>query len=148
MYSFKTITIIESKIDNVFEFFCNAENLQKLTPPSLDFKIITKIPFKLKKGSIIDYRIKLYGVALKWKTEITNWDPPYRFEDSQLKGPYKIWKHSHIFNPIGNKTEMIDIVKYIPKGWPFTFLINNLFVKKEIEKIFYYRTQKIIEIFN
>ena len=147
MYTFQSKTILNSNIDNVFEFFCKSENLQKLTPSSLNFKILSEIPNEMKKGALIDYQIKLYGVPVKWKTKITKWNPPFEFEDTQLKGPYKLWKHSHIFTDLGDKTEMTDIVKYNPKGWPFNSLLNHIFVRKEVEKIFSYREERILSIF-
>jgi len=131
----------------VFDFFCKAENLQKLTPPTLNFKILTELPIEMKKGTLIEYQIKLYGIPVVWKTEITKWDPPNEFEDTQLKGPYKLWRHRHIFKDLGEKTEMTDIVKYNPKGFPFNSILNKLFVNKEINKIFSYREDRILSIF-
>jgi len=147
MFTFESTTILNERIDKVFDFFCNAENLQKLTPDSLNFKIKSELPIKMEKGALIDYRINLYGIPVNWKTEITEWEPPYKFEDTQLKGPYKLWKHQHIFKEVGNKTEMTDIVDYNPKGWPFNTLLNKLFVRKEVEKIFQFREQKIQTVF-
>ena len=143
MYTFETKTILNSNIEKVFDFFCQAANLQKLTPPALDFKILSDIPIGMKKGALIDYRIKLYGIPVKWKTEITVWNPPFEFEDTQLKGPYKLWKHNHIFKDLGEKTEMMDIVKYNTKGWPLNSLLNKFFVQTEIERI----TTKVKAIF-
>ena len=147
MYTFETKTILNGNIEKVFDFFCQAANLQKLTPPALDFKILSDIPIGMKKGALIDYRIKLYGIPVKWKTEITVWNPPFEFEDTQLKGPYKLWKHNHIFKDLGEKTEMTDVVKYNPKGWPFNSLLNQIFVSKEVEKIFSYREEIFLSIF-
>jgi ligand-binding SRPBCC domain-containing protein len=87
----KRETIINESIDAVFDFFSKAENLNHITPPELGFKIITQLPIDMKKGTIIDYKIKLNGFPFKWKTEITNWDPPFYFEDTQIRGPYKMW---------------------------------------------------------
>jgi len=131
----------------VFDFFCKAENLQKLTPPTLNFKILSELPVEMKKGTLIEYQIKLYGIPVVWKTEITKWNPPFEFEDTQLKGPYKLWRHHHIFKDLGEKTEMTDIVEYNPKGFPLNSLLNKLFVNKEINKIFSYREDRILSIF-
>ena len=147
MFKFETKTILNSEIKTVFDFFCQAENLQKLTPGSLSFKILNDLPIEMKEGTLIDYQIRLYGVPVKWKTEITKWEPPYEFEDTQLKGPYKLWRHRHIFKDLGNKTEMTDIVEYNPKGFPFNRLLNKLFVRKEVEKIFKYREDNIKQYF-
>ena len=147
MFKFETKTILHSNVNKVFDFFCQAENLQKLTPDSLSFKILNDLPIEMKKGTLIDYRIKLYGVPVKWKTEINKLDPPFEFEDTQLEGPYKLWRHRHIFKDLGDKTEMTDIVEYNPKGFPFNRLLNKLFVRKEVEKIFKYREDNIKQYF-
>lgn len=148
MFIFESKLNINKPINEVFDFFCKAENLQKLTPSNLDFKILTELPVKMQKGTLIDYKIKLYGIPVLWKTEITKWDPPYEFEDTQLKGPYKLWKHRHIFKSVGDNTEMRDVVEYNPKGWPFNSVLNKFFVKKEIEKIFSFREERILSFFS
>ena len=80
-------TVLNGSIEEVFDFFSKAENLDKITPPILGFRIITPLPVEMKKGTLIDYKIKLNGIPFNWRTEITKWDPPNCFEDTQLKGP-------------------------------------------------------------
>lgn len=144
----ETTTIIKRPLKEVFEFFSKAENLNRLTPPELEFKILTPIPIQMKPGALIDYRIKLNGIPFNWKTEICVWEPPYRFVDQQLKGPYVKWHHTHQFKELDNgHTEMIDRVEYLSPGWILEPIITNLFVKSKVEAIFAYRTKALKEIF-
>ena len=140
-------TKVDKNIDEVFEFFGKAENLNIITPPELNFKITTPQPIVMNKGTLIDYKIKLNGISFKWKTEITLWEPPYRFVDSQIKGPYRVWIHEHVFVSQNDSTVVKDIVSYLPPGWFFEPLINMLIVKKKLEHIFDYRQNKIKAIF-
>jgi len=139
---------VKRPIEEVFDFFAKAENLNIITPPELNFKILTPMPIEMKQGTLIDYRIKLSGVPFKWKTEITNWEPPFRFVDTQLKGPYKIWIHEHTFCSHLNTTIIKDEVTYLPPGWIMEPVIHKLTVKKKLERIFDYRTEKIKSIFS
>lgn len=141
-------TLVNQTIEEVFDFFAKAENLNLITPPELNFKIITQLPIEMKQGTLIDYRIKLSGVSFKWKTEITTWEPPYRFVDTQIKGPYKIWIHEHIFESHPNGTIVKDIVSYLPPGRILEPVIHKLAVKKKLEHIFDYRMERIKSIFN
>ena len=141
-------TSVNKPIEEVFAFFAKAENLNIITPPELKFKITTPLPIDMKKGTLIDYKIKLNGISFKWKTEITDWTPPYRFVDTQIKGPYRVWIHEHIFGSQGNNTIVKDIVSYLPPGWILEPVIHKLAVKKKLEHIFDYRMEKIKSIFN
>lgn len=141
-------TSVNQPIDEVFAFFAKAENLNIITPPELNFKIITPLPIEMRMGTLIDYKIKLSGVSFKWKTEITEWVPPYRFVDTQIKGPYRVWIHEHTFESQGSITIVKDIVSYLPPGWVFEPLVHRLAVKKKLEHIFDYRMEKIKSIFN
>jgi len=141
-------TLINKPLEEVFSFFSKPGNLNLITPPELGFEILTELPFEMKKGAVIDYVIKLKGIPLKWKTEITKWEPPFLFEDTQLKGPYKIWIHEHSFKETKSGTIMTDIVKYRSPGWIFEFILHNLFVKKNVSSIFNYREKVLNEIFS
>lgn len=141
-------TILNGSIEEVFDFFSKAENLDKITPPILGFRIITPLPVEMKKGTLIDYKIKLNGIPFNWQTEITKWDPPHSFEDTQLKGPYKMWVHEHKFIERNNKTFMTDTVRYISPGGVFEFIPHNLFVKKKVNLIFDYRQKIFDELFS
>jgi len=142
-----TTTIIDKPIDEVFDFFSKAENLNKITPPELSFNILTPLPINMKAGTLIDYKINLKGIPMKWKTKISVWEPPYRFVDEQLKGPYVKWIHEHKFEAVGNKTKMTDTVEYLSPGWILEPLVNMIFVEKEVRKIFSYRELKLKVLF-
>ncbi len=138
---------INRPIEEVFAFFSKAENLNLLTPEKLRIKILTPLPIKMSKGTLIDYKIRLGGLPFKWRTEITLWEPPVKFIDVQAKGPYKVWIHEHLFRANGSSTVMIDKVDYISKGWFLEPLINRLFVQKRLEEILDYREKKLKLIF-
>lgn len=139
--------IIERPRGEVFEFFADAGNLERITPPELNFHIITPQPIDVRKGALIDYRLKLRGIPITWKTEITQWNPPHDFVDTALKSPYKQWIHLHTFEENGaNQTLMKDIVRYRLPLEPFGD-IAHFYVKKELAYIFDYRCKVIEEIF-
>jgi lycopene cyclase domain-containing protein len=134
--------------EEVFEFFSKAENLQRITPSWLNFRILTPLPIKIMQDRMIDYRIKLFGIPIHWKSEISVWEPPDRFVDRQIKGPYRMWIHTHRFESIeSGGTMMIDRVEYMPKGWFLAPLLNRLFVMRNVKKIFDYRKGEILRIF-
>ena len=130
--------------DEVFRFFADANQLERITPPWLNFKILTPRPIEMKAGLLLDYRIRLHGIPIKWRTEISAWDPPFRFVDQQLKGPYKRWHHEHTFEEVDGKTVVVDNVHYIPRGGG---LIHRWMVKPDLEKIFHFRHDRLTEIF-
>ena len=141
-------TTIKVTIKEVFDFFSKAENLNHLTPPEVNFKFITQLPIEMKKGAVIDYKIKINGITFNWRTEITKWEPPFYFEDTQTKGPYKLWIHEHKFAELNGNTEMTDTVNYLSPGGIFEFIPHNLIVKKKVESIFDYRKKVLSEIFS
>ena len=103
---------IPKPVEEVFNFFSNAENLEFLTPDFLNFNILTKLPIKMHEGTEIEYKIKLYSVPIKWKSLITSWKPFESFVDEQIKGPYTKWVHTHIFESIGSTCLVKDRVNY------------------------------------
>ena len=143
----KTIFIHQPR-EQVFEFFSKAENLDKVTPNWLNFKIITSTPIEMKKGAIIDYKLKLYGMPVKWQTEITEWQPPYRFIDVQVKGPYRLWVHEHIFEERDGGTLMTDRVQYLAPGYFLEPIVHKLFVQRDVDRIFRHRENVFKNIFN
>lgn len=147
-YRFKAETWVPDSPGNVFQFFQKAENLELLTPPWLKFKIVTPLPITMQQGALIDYQIKLSMVSMTWRTEISRWNPPKSFTDTQLRGPYRVWVHTHRFQQQNGGTLMIDEIAYLPPGGVFAGVINRFFVRKKVEQIFTYRAQKIGEIFN
>ena len=137
--------VIDRPIGEVFDFFSRAENLEQITPASIHFNIITPTPIEMKRGALIDYSIRLHGVPIQWRTEIESWEPPYRFTDQQLQGPYKKWFHEHSFESLGpNETLVKDRVHYIPR---FGALVHKFFVKPDLMKIFTYRQDSLADIF-
>ena len=139
--------LINKNIIDVFGFFSKAENLNKLTPSVLGFEIVSPLPIKMEKGTIIDYKIQLNGFKINWRSVITKWEPPFCFEDTQVKGPYKIWIHEHKFEEKNGTTLMTDTIKYLSPGGIFEFIPHNLFVKTRVELIFDYREKILLEIF-
>lgn len=136
--------LLPRPIDEVFEFFSDACNLEQLTPSWLKFTVLTPAPIEMQKGQLIDYRLRVRGIPLRWQSEISEWDPPYKFVDESRKGPYKFWHHQHIFESEGDNTRVIDIVHY---GVPGGALIHSLFVRRDVEKIFAYRQKVLHELF-
>ena len=140
-------TIINESREEVFKFFSTPGNLDRITPPSFAMKKTWMSTEDIRKGTLIDYKIKVNGIPLKWRTEITVWEPPYRFIDVQLKGPYRIWIHEHIFEQQGNRTVMHDHVQYLSPGWFIEPLIEKWYIRKQIDSLFDYREQRLNEIF-
>lgn len=131
-------------IEEVFEFFSNAENLSVITPPWVSFRIETPCPIQMRAGAIIDYRIGVHGIPLSWRTEITEWEPTRRFVDVQRRGPYRYWRHTHEFEPHERGTLCRDVVEYAVH---LDFLVHELFVRKDVAAIFAFREKKLRELF-
>jgi ligand-binding SRPBCC domain-containing protein len=134
-------------LDEVFEFFSKAENLNEVTPTDLSFSFLTPTPIKMHVGTLIDYQIKLFGIPFGWRTLISDWEPPYRFVDQQIKGPYRLWHHEHTFEQRDGYVLMRDRVHFLSPGGPFEGIINWLLVERQVKKIFAFRTQKFQERF-
>jgi ligand-binding SRPBCC domain-containing protein len=133
--------------EEVFRFFSAARNLEQITPPLLKFEVLTPEPIPMGEGTLIDYRLRVHGLPLRWRTKITRWNPPYQFADIQLKGPYKVWDHTHTFLEENGGTRMIDEVVYeLPFG-PLGDLVHALSVRRDVEEIFRYRNSIIGTLF-
>lgn len=128
----------------VFPFFAEARNLEVLTPPWLKFEVLTPAPIVMRPGTLIDYRITVHGLPLRWLTEIAEWKPPHMFVDWQLRGPYTLWHHTHTFAESNGGTLCLDQVRYRPRGG---VLVHWLFVRRDVERIFKYRHQRLREHF-
>ncbi len=131
-------------IDDTFAFFADASNLEKITPPELSFHILTPQPLEITEGTEIDYRLRLYGAPLNWRSRITNWNPPYRFVDQQIQGPYRLWVHLHQFYKQNGSTKIVDEVRYQLPLWPLGELAYP-FVAAQLRRIFRFRKQAIRE---
>jgi hypothetical protein len=125
-----------------FPFFSTAENLEQITPPWLHFKILAKSTTDISLGSLIDYKLRIKGLPVRWRTRIASWDPPKEFSDEQLRGPYKIWHHTHTFEALGSGTLMTDRVLYKMHFWPIGDVAIPM-VKNDIRTIFSYRKKFI-----
>jgi ligand-binding SRPBCC domain-containing protein len=129
----------------LFPFFADAFNLERITPPFLRFRAVTPPPIRMGVGTLIDYRLRVHGVPLRWRTEITAWEPPRRFVDEQIRGPYRRWIHEHRFEPlVGGGTRMIDTVHYAAPGGR---LVERLVVDRDVASIFGYRRRVLEELF-
>lgn len=132
--------------EEVFGFFADAGNLERITPPELNFKIATPQPFEISEGTLIDYQLKLRGLPMKWRTEISVWEPPFRFVDRQLRGPYSQWIHTHTFTELDpRKTLIEDEVKYRLPFEPFGDAAHFI-VARELAYIFDYRQKAVAGI--
>lgn len=128
----------------VFEFFGDAGNLEEITPPWLNFRVLTPQPLVLRAGSLIDYRLKLHGIPIRWQTEIAAWEPPFRFVDRQLRGPYRLWVHEHLFEERDGGTWVTDLVNYAAPGGR---LVHRFLVQPDLERIFAYREAAMLRRF-
>lgn len=128
----------------IFAFFADAGNLQRLTPPWLQFNIVTPTPIAMRSGAVIDYRLRLHGINLRWRSRIAVWDPPLTFADEQIRGPYRCWRHEHIFEVTDAGTLCRDVVDYRVLGGR---LIHRWLVRRDLLAIFAYRQEKLRELF-
>ena len=140
-------TFIPRPRHEVFQFFADAHNLERITPPFLNFRILTPDPIIIQAGARIDYKIGLYGIPMKWKTLLEEFVQDSYFIDTQLSGPYKLWRHRHDFRSVEGGTEMRDTVDYTLPIGPLGRLVRVLFVRAQLVAIFKHRTKIIAETF-
>jgi ligand-binding SRPBCC domain-containing protein len=135
---------IEVPIEKVFAFHGDALNLERITPPWLGFEVTTPRPIEMGVGTLIEYRLKLHRVPVRWRTRIEAWEPPHRFVDMQIRGPYSLWEHTHAFEEDGSGATIItDRVRYsIPFG-PLGELADRLLVRRDLKQIFDYRRDAV-----
>ena len=144
MKRYQTEMWVDAPIDKVFEFFSDPANLEQITPPWLNFKMMTHQPPSIGVGTIIDYRLRLRRIPISWQSEITEWNPPYRFVDVQNKGPYRHWAHTHEFETKNGGTLVKDTVDYkVPGGC----IVDKLLVRRDLAHIFEYRQCQLRKIF-
>ena len=149
LYTLKREQKISKNIDNVFEFFSKPENLSIITPSKMKFKILTPSPIEMKEGALIDYTVNIFGFPIRWRTLITDYKPVHMFVDQQLKGPYSMWHHTHFFERLSDEETLIkDIVIYAVPFGVIGKLVHSLYIKRDLNAIFDFRSQKIREIFN
>ena len=138
---------IEVPQERAFGFFSDALNLEALTPPWVHFRLLTQGPIEMGAGALLDYRLRIRGFPVRWTTRIESWEPPVRFLDIQLRGPYALWEHTHTFEPDGEDAVVIgDRIRYtLPLG-PLGRLAHAVFVRRDLERIFAFRQTKLAEL--
>lgn len=137
--------VVPRSLPEVFAFFSDARNLERITPDGLSLEIV-EVPDRLVVGSRIRYRLRLGRLSLGWRTLISVWEPPHRFVDVQERGPYALWEHEHRFLSLGEETEMVDRVRYRLPLWPLGEIAHPL-VRRRLEAIFDFRAQSLRELF-
>jgi ligand-binding SRPBCC domain-containing protein len=147
VYALKRMITVPAPLDEVFTFFSQPENLETITPPSMQMTFLTPSPAPMHVGSTIDYLICVQKVPLRWTTSIPEYDPPYRFVDVQLRGPYSFWHHTHTFEMTRGGTLIYDEVRYAMPFGPLGRLVHWLKVRHDLDYIFEYRTSAIEERF-
>jgi len=143
LYTLQREQWIPKPPDEVFPFFASTGNLESLTPEWLHFHVISESK-AIERGTKIDYKLRIHGIPVRWQSEITVWEPPFRFVDEQRRGPYRTWIHEHRFEPRDEGTLVTDIVRYAVIGGP---LIQRWLVSKDLVRIFDYRQKQLEKIF-
>jgi ligand-binding SRPBCC domain-containing protein len=141
-HTYRTEMELRLGIEEVFAFFADPRNLERITPPELRFEILTPELLDIREGTLIDYRLRLYGLAFRWRARISLWAPPDRFVDEQVQGPYKLWIHEHRFVARDGRTVIQDEVQYRLPFRPVGELAYP-FVRAEVERIFRFRRSAI-----
>ena len=143
MYVLERSQRLELPVDRAFEFYADALNLEAITPAWLRFEVVTPGPVAMAEGTRLEYRLRLHGLPVRWLTRIEAWEPPLRFVDVQVRGPYRLWHHTHSFEPDGDGTIMRDRVRYaLPLGW-LGELAKRRFVSRDLDRIFDHRMRAI-----
>jgi ligand-binding SRPBCC domain-containing protein len=135
--------ILPAEPDAVFGFFADAFNLEAITPAWLRFRVVTPAPIAMAPGTLVEYRLRLHGVPVRWLTRIEVWEPGERFADVQVRGPYRVWHHTHSFEPHPDGTLVRDTVRYeLPLG-PLGKLAHAAFVRRDLQRIFDFRHEEV-----
>jgi ligand-binding SRPBCC domain-containing protein len=144
-YTLRREQVLPGTPDEVFPFFGEARNLEAITPPWLGFEVVTPEPVEMRVGTLIQYRLELHGIGVDWLTSIQAWEPGVRFVDTQVRGPYRLWHHTHDFRPgdEAGTTVMTDTVRYAI-GWGVAGEIAaRAFVLRDVAAIFDYRATAV-----
>jgi ligand-binding SRPBCC domain-containing protein len=143
VYTLQREQYLPQPIDEVFAFFADAGNLEAITPPWLRFNILTPRPIAMAPGALIEYRLRWHGMPIRWTTRIERWEPPTRFCDVQLHGPYRLWEHEHTFEPCDSGTRMRDVVRYALPFGVLGRLAQRMIVRSDLDAIFDYRAVQV-----
>lgn len=135
-------TRLRRPLPDVFDFFSDCRNLEVLTPPELQFRILTPDAHAVREGLLIDYRLRLWGIPVRWQSRISVWEPGRRFVDEQTRGPYRRWRHEHVFRDDGDGTLVTDRVDYAPTGGA----LAHVLVRPQLLRIFRYRARRLAEL--
>jgi len=147
LYELEREQYLPLALEDAFEFFRDPRNLERITPPWMSFRFAGEVPDEIEQGTRLDYRIRLFGVPMKWRSQIALWDPPYDFVDQQEQGPYAYWHHLHALDPVGDGVLMRDRVRYRVPLAPLSKPVHALFVRPTLERIFNYRYRAVREFF-
>ncbi len=139
--------VVPASLEEVFAFFAEARNLERITPPLLRFRVLTPGPIEMRAGARIDYRLRLHGLPIRWRTLIERWEPGVMFVDRQLSGPYRLWVHTHTFAEHEHGTLVGDSVRYqLPLG-PIGDAAHAVIVRRDLQKIFDFRRDAVLRLF-
>ena len=141
-YVLERTQVVAIPIEQAFAFFADAGNLERITPPWLRFRIV-EAPEELAAGARLRYRLRLFGVPIRWRTEIVSWHPPRGFVDVQRRGPFLLWEHTHRLTPVAAGTEIYDHVRYRLFLGPLGAFVRRLLVRRWVEGIFDYRAGEV-----
>jgi ligand-binding SRPBCC domain-containing protein len=134
--------VVALGVEQAFDFYSDAFNLELITPPWLRFRVTTPGPIEMREGTVISYRLVLHGVPVRWRSRIESWEPPHRFVDRQLRGPYALWHHTHELEAQGERRTVVrDRVRYRIGFGPLGALANLVLVRRDLDRIFDYREQ-------
>ena len=143
VFRFRAEALVPATLERTFAFFSNAANLERLTPPWVNFRILTPLPVVMRDGLEIDYRIAIHGVPVPWRSRIDVWEPGKRFVDRQLWGPYRWWRHEHRFEKAASGTRVIDEIEFVPR-WRW---VSGPLVRRDVARIFAFRQQALAREF-
>jgi ligand-binding SRPBCC domain-containing protein len=142
-YALERTQVVTAPLDDAFAFFAEPWNLERITPSWLRFRIF-EAPGALRAGARLRYRLRLYGIPIRWRTEIVAWTPPYGFTDVQRRGPFRLWEHTHRLRPVPDGTEIYDHVRYRLFLGPLGALVRRLVVRRRLDAIFDYRAAAVM----
>jgi ligand-binding SRPBCC domain-containing protein len=146
IYRLERDQVVPRPIEETFAFFADAANLEAITPPWLRFQFPTAPPVEMRKGALIQYRLRWRGLPMRWLTRIEEWEESQRFQDVQLRGPYRLWVHQHTFEVVPGGTRMRDVATYALPFGPLGLLAHALLIGRDLERIFDYRAARIAEL--